>query len=355
MPNIPNSRPAATSLRGRPPARLPAPRGRRESWLRARDRNCRELPSRCSATVCIKLSSETVTAELHPSGAAWLDRVVASDIGLDQDTLCHRWWLGTYIFRWIWPVKPSENPYDSPTSRLDNRCFLRVFGSHRRRIIRPGGKRSARAESSGNGAGAGEMEPRPPARSRSSSSRQLLIQCVAKFVSSSSSRQPELSELFDWEHRGGAVVFRFLDEDGVVMRTVRPQMEGELVAEKGGRSPRSADARFENLGTDTFDHGRLIARCPSANEGAQAMTTIHRRYFFSPCNRRTGGESRLSKPRQRARRIRPDTGTTGTSATSPQGVNVTAGQLPSQNSMLINRLYGRSQHGRPERTTVDGP
>ena len=49
------------------------------------------------------------------------------------------------------------------------------------------------------------------------------------------SRQPELSELFDWEHRGGAVVFRFLDEDGVVMRTVRPQMEGELVAEKGGR------------------------------------------------------------------------------------------------------------------------
>jgi hypothetical protein len=48
-------------------------------------------------------------------------------------------------------------------------------------------------------------------------------------------RRPELSELFDWEHRGGAVVFRFLDEDGVVMRTVRPQMEGEFVAEKGGR------------------------------------------------------------------------------------------------------------------------
>jgi len=48
-------------------------------------------------------------------------------------------------------------------------------------------------------------------------------------------RPPELSELFDWEHRGGAVNFRFLDEDGVVMRTIKPQLEGELVAEKGAR------------------------------------------------------------------------------------------------------------------------
>jgi hypothetical protein len=49
------------------------------------------------------------------------------------------------------------------------------------------------------------------------------------------SRKPELAELFDWEHRGGPVVFRFLDEDGVVMRTARTRLEGELVAEKGAR------------------------------------------------------------------------------------------------------------------------
>jgi hypothetical protein len=48
-------------------------------------------------------------------------------------------------------------------------------------------------------------------------------------------RRPELAETFDWEHRGGPVVFRFLDEDGVVMRTVKPVLDGELLAEKGAR------------------------------------------------------------------------------------------------------------------------
>jgi hypothetical protein len=49
------------------------------------------------------------------------------------------------------------------------------------------------------------------------------------------SRKPELGELFDWEHRGGPVVFRFLDDEGVVMRTAKTRLEGELVAEKGAR------------------------------------------------------------------------------------------------------------------------
>jgi hypothetical protein len=48
-------------------------------------------------------------------------------------------------------------------------------------------------------------------------------------------RKPELAELFDWEHRGGPVVFRFLDADGIVMRTVKPRLDGELISEKGAR------------------------------------------------------------------------------------------------------------------------
>jgi hypothetical protein len=48
-------------------------------------------------------------------------------------------------------------------------------------------------------------------------------------------RALDLPELFDWDHRGGPVVFRFLDEDGVVMRTLKPQLEGELISEKGAR------------------------------------------------------------------------------------------------------------------------
>jgi hypothetical protein len=48
-------------------------------------------------------------------------------------------------------------------------------------------------------------------------------------------RKPELSEMYDWERGGGPVVFRFRDEDGVVLRSVRPIQEGELVPEKGSR------------------------------------------------------------------------------------------------------------------------
>ncbi len=48
-------------------------------------------------------------------------------------------------------------------------------------------------------------------------------------------RRPELAELYDWQNRGGPVLFRFMDGEGVVMTTVRPRFEGELVPEKGMR------------------------------------------------------------------------------------------------------------------------
>jgi hypothetical protein len=48
-------------------------------------------------------------------------------------------------------------------------------------------------------------------------------------------RRPELAEMFDWEHRGAPVLFRFQDEDGVVLRTIKPRLEGELISEKGAR------------------------------------------------------------------------------------------------------------------------
>jgi hypothetical protein len=48
-------------------------------------------------------------------------------------------------------------------------------------------------------------------------------------------RPPTPTELYDWERAGGPAVFRFLDEDGVPIRTVKPQLEGELVPQKGAR------------------------------------------------------------------------------------------------------------------------
>src|SRR5438128_135470 len=36
-------------------------------------------------------------------------------------------------------------------------------------------------------------------------------------------RAPSAAELDAWEHNGGPVLFRFLDEDGVVIRTIKPQ------------------------------------------------------------------------------------------------------------------------------------
>jgi hypothetical protein len=44
-----------------------------------------------------------------------------------------------------------------------------------------------------------------------------------------------LGEEMDWQRPDGPVVFRFLDEDGVVIRTVKPRWEGEMVSKKGAR------------------------------------------------------------------------------------------------------------------------
>lgn len=48
-------------------------------------------------------------------------------------------------------------------------------------------------------------------------------------------RPPVPSEEYALERGGGAFVFRFLDEDGVVLKTVVPQVEGEIVARQGAR------------------------------------------------------------------------------------------------------------------------
>jgi hypothetical protein len=48
-------------------------------------------------------------------------------------------------------------------------------------------------------------------------------------------RPPTPTELYDWERAGGPAVFRFLDADGVVLRTVKPRLEGELLPRKGAR------------------------------------------------------------------------------------------------------------------------
>jgi hypothetical protein len=54
------------------------------------------------------------------------------------------------------------------------------------------------------------------------------VQFVINFT-----RDVRLSELLDWESGGGPIVFRFLDKDGVVIRTVKPRLDGELIPEKG--------------------------------------------------------------------------------------------------------------------------
>jgi hypothetical protein len=48
-------------------------------------------------------------------------------------------------------------------------------------------------------------------------------------------RAPSLTELYDWERIGAPVVFRFLDEDGVVLRSVVPKLDGEIVRKEGTR------------------------------------------------------------------------------------------------------------------------
>jgi hypothetical protein len=45
-----------------------------------------------------------------------------------------------------------------------------------------------------------------------------------------------LAEAIDWQKADGPpVVFRFLDADGVVIQTVKPRWEGEMVSKKGSR------------------------------------------------------------------------------------------------------------------------
>jgi len=48
-------------------------------------------------------------------------------------------------------------------------------------------------------------------------------------------RPPTLSEQYDWERHNGAIVFRFLDEDGLIIRSIQPHWEGEYVPKKGVR------------------------------------------------------------------------------------------------------------------------
>jgi hypothetical protein len=68
-------------------------------------------------------------------------------------------------------------------------------------------------------------------------------------------RPPMLGERFDWEQRGGPVVFRLLDEDGVVLRTLKPRLDGELVSERGARIRlvlQVPDARLWSLTRSVF-------------------------------------------------------------------------------------------------------
>jgi hypothetical protein len=56
------------------------------------------------------------------------------------------------------------------------------------------------------------------------------VQFVLEFT-----RAPSFTELYDWERAGGPLVFRFLDEDGVVLKSVKPTLDGEMLAKTGAR------------------------------------------------------------------------------------------------------------------------
>jgi hypothetical protein len=56
------------------------------------------------------------------------------------------------------------------------------------------------------------------------------VQFVLEFT-----RTPSFTELYDWERAGGPLVFRFLDEDGVVLKSVTPKLDGEMLAKSGAR------------------------------------------------------------------------------------------------------------------------
>ena len=44
-----------------------------------------------------------------------------------------------------------------------------------------------------------------------------------------------LAEEIDWQRGEGPILFRFLDADGVAMKTVKPLWEGEWIPRKGAR------------------------------------------------------------------------------------------------------------------------
>jgi hypothetical protein len=48
-------------------------------------------------------------------------------------------------------------------------------------------------------------------------------------------RAPSITELYDWERAGGPLVFRFLDEDGVVLKSFIPKLDGEMLGKTGAR------------------------------------------------------------------------------------------------------------------------
>jgi hypothetical protein len=43
------------------------------------------------------------------------------------------------------------------------------------------------------------------------------------------------TEQLDWESDHGPVIFRFVDNDGVVVKSVKPRWEGEMIPKKGTR------------------------------------------------------------------------------------------------------------------------
>jgi hypothetical protein len=49
------------------------------------------------------------------------------------------------------------------------------------------------------------------------------------------SRIPTSNEIFDWEKGDGMAVFRFQDEDGVTIKSVKTKIEGEIIQKPGTR------------------------------------------------------------------------------------------------------------------------
>jgi hypothetical protein len=48
-------------------------------------------------------------------------------------------------------------------------------------------------------------------------------------------RSPSPNEVYDWGRGDGPIVFRFLDEDGIVIKTVKSKLDGEINPKKGSR------------------------------------------------------------------------------------------------------------------------